>query len=90
MPNWLSYGKVRAAWAQVGNVSSVGPYQTTLTYNAGSSHLNRPLGGYSSGDNLPNPSLIPFTSTEMEYGLEVRFFNNRLGLDITYYDQKNY
>ena len=88
LPKWLSYGKVRAAWAQVGNVSSVGPYQTILTYNAGSSHVNRPLGGYSSGDNLPNPNLIPFTSTEMEYGLEVRFFNNRLGLDITYYDQK--
>jgi hypothetical protein len=51
-----------------------------------------PLGvyssGYSYGTNLPNKDLEPFTSTEMEYGLEARFFNNRLGIDFTYYDQK--
>ena len=88
LPSWLSFGKVRVAWAQVGNVSSVSPYQTTLLYGAGSTHVGQPLGGFSSGSNFPNPDLKPFTSTELEFGLEVRFFNNRLGLDITYYDQK--
>jgi len=88
LPQWLSFGKVRASWGQVGNVNSVAPYSTLLTYNAGSSHLNRPLGSYSSGDNLPNPDLKPFTSTELEFGTELRFFNNRLGIDIAYYDQK--
>ena len=88
LQNIFSYGKARIAWAQVGNVSSVGPYATTLTYGAGNSHLSRPLGGYSSGDNLPNPDLKPFTSTELEFGFELRFLNDRLGLDITYYDQK--
>ena len=88
MPEWMSYGKFRAAWAQVGNVSSVGPYQTLLTYGAGNSHLTRPLGGFTSGDNLPNPNLKPFTSTELEFGFELRFLNDRLGLDVTYYDQK--
>lgn len=87
-PKWLSYGKLRAAWAQVGNTESVGPYQTLQTYGAGLSHVGRPLGEFSSGNNLPNPFLLPFTSTEMEYGLEFRLFNNRVGLDITYYDQK--
>ena len=28
LPSWFSYGKVRASWAQVGNASSVNPYQT--------------------------------------------------------------
>ena len=88
LPAWFSFGKARASWAQVGNVSSVGPYATTITYGAGTTHVNRPLGGFSAGDNYPNPNLKPFTSTEMEYGLEVRFFHNRLGLDFTYYDQK--
>ena len=46
------------------------------------------MGGFTSGSNFPNPDLIPFLSTEIEFGVEVRFFNNRLGLDITYYDQK--
>lgn len=88
VPDWLSYGKVRVAWAQVGNVSSVGPYQTTLLYGAGNTHLGRPLGGFLSGENYPNVNLKPFTSTEIEYGLEARFFKNRLGIDITYYNQK--
>lgn len=88
LPNWLSYGKLRAAWAQVGNANSVRPYQTTLLYGAGIAHLGRPLGGFTSGENFPNPFLKPFTSTEMEYGIEARFFKNRLGLDFTYYDQK--
>lgn len=88
VPKWLSFGKLRAAWAQVGNTESVGPYATVLTYGANLSHVGSPLGGFTSGNNLPNPNLIPFTSTEMEYGLEFRLFQNRLGLDITYYDQK--
>ncbi len=88
LPAWLSFGKARASWAQVGNVSSVGPYQTTLLYGAGATHVSRPLGGFSSGSNFPNPDLKPFTSTELEFGLEARFFNNRLGFDVTYYDQK--
>ena len=87
-PDWLSYGKLRAAWGQVGNASSVDPYATVLTYNAGTTHLGRPLGGYTSGDNLPNPDLKPFLSTELEFGGEARFFNNRLGVDITFYSQK--
>ena len=88
LPSWLSYGKLRLSWAQVGNVSSVSPYQTTLLYGAGNSHVGRPLGGFLSGENYPNANLKPFTSTEFEYGIEARFFNNRLGLDITYYNQK--
>ena len=88
LPSWLSFGKLRATWAQVGNTQSVGAYQTTLTYSAGNTHLNRPLGGFTSGGNYPNRDLVPFTSTELEFGLDIRFFNNRLGFDVAYYDQK--
>ncbi|WP_018612710.1 SusC/RagA family TonB-linked outer membrane protein [Segetibacter koreensis] len=88
LPKWLSFGKLRASWAQVGNTESVQPYRTAITYGATQTHLGIPLGGFTAGNNLPNPYLVPFTSTEMEYGLEFRVFQNRLGLDITYYDQK--
>jgi len=88
LPKWLSFGKLRVAWGQVGNTESVQPYQTLLTYGANITHVGRPIGGFTSGNNLPNPHLKPFTSTETEYGLEARFFNNRVGLDFTYYDQK--
>ena len=88
LPSWLSFGKLRGSWAQVGNVSSVGPYQTTLTYAAGITHVGRPLGGFTSGGNYPNANLKPYTSTEYEFGLDIRLFKSRLGLDLTYYDQK--
>ncbi|HEX5172370.1 MAG TPA: SusC/RagA family TonB-linked outer membrane protein [Cyclobacteriaceae bacterium] len=88
LPSWLSFGKVRLSWAQVGNAQSVQPYATALTYAAAQTHVGRPLGGFTSGSNYPNPDLIPFTSTETEFGFDVRFFDNRLGLDFTYYDQK--
>jgi TonB-linked SusC/RagA family outer membrane protein len=93
LPTWLSFGKARVSWAQVGNVSSVQPYAINLQYTAGSTHVGVPIGGYygaASGNNgnFPNPNLKPFTSTEMEYGLDIRFFSNRLGIDFTYYDQK--
>lgn len=88
VPAWLSYGKARIAWAQVGNTESVPAYGTVINYAANITHVGRPLGGFTSGNNLPNPNLVPFTSTELEYGLEFRLFSNRIGLDITYYDQK--
>jgi len=87
LPSWLSYGKLRGSWAQVGNVSSVGAYQTIISYSAGTTHVGVPLGGFNSGSNFPNPDLVPFLSTEYETGLELRFLNNRLGIDFTYYNQ---
>jgi hypothetical protein len=91
MPSWLSFGKLRASWAQVGNVT-VNPYQTILTYSLKDPHLDRPMASFSTagGNNgsIPNPAIQPLTSTELEFGLDLRFFTNRLGLDITYYRQK--
>ena len=90
-PTWLSFGKVRASWAQVGNANSVGPYATINTYSLGQSHLGKPTGYFTAaqgrGGTLPNALLKPYTSTELEFGLDVRFLQNRLGLDFTYYRQ---
>ncbi len=87
----LSFGKFRASWAQVGNVT-ISPYSTNLTYSLKQSHLGYTLASFSSagGNNgsIPNPDLKPLTSTEIEFGFDLRFFNNRLGLDLTYYRQK--
>lgn len=92
LPAWLTYGRLRGAWAQVGNASSVNPYSIALAYAAGTTHVGLPLGGLASGlsngSNFPNPDLVPYTSTELEFGAELKFFNNRLGIDIAYYDQE--
>ena len=92
MPEWLSFGKLRASYGKVGNATSVGPYQTQLTYSLGNPHLGRPLAYFSGGANnnstLANPNLIPYSSFETEFGIDVRLFQNRVGLDFTYYSQK--
>ncbi len=92
LPDWLSFGKVRGSWAQAGNVTIRG-YQTNLTYSLnGNTHLGYTMASFSTamGTNglIPNPKLQPLLSTEMEVGLDVRFFDNRLGVDFSYYDQK--
>lgn len=77
----LSFGKVRASWAQVGKDAN--PY-ATLTY------VNPPItigsftgigNQYTSG----NPFLKPEIQNSWEVGGELRFLNNRIGLDYTYY-----
>jgi TonB-linked SusC/RagA family outer membrane protein len=91
LPPWLSFGKVRASWAQVG-LATVDPYSSNLTYSfTDATHLDRPLATFSSArsmnGNIPNPTLQPALSTELEFGLDVRFLDNRLSLDVTYYSQ---
>ncbi|MCB0607917.1 MAG: SusC/RagA family TonB-linked outer membrane protein [Lewinellaceae bacterium] len=92
VPSWLSFGKLRAAYGEVGNANSVGAYSTVLTYSlSGSPHNGTAfasIAGNTNGSNLPNPGLVPFTSGELEFGFDVRFFNNRLGVDFSYYSQK--
>lgn len=97
MPSWLSFGKVRASWAQVG-IATILPYNTNLTYSLnGNSHagfdgIPRTMGSFTAisqnNANIPNPDLKPTTSTEIEFGIDARFLDNRIGIDLTYYSQK--
>jgi len=87
-PQVLSFGKLRAAWGQVAT-ANVGAYSSSITYGLlGNPHLGLAMGGFSGGDNIPNPNLSPALSTELEIGTELRFLQGRLGLEFTYYDQK--
>ncbi|MEM9722411.1 MAG: SusC/RagA family TonB-linked outer membrane protein [Bacteroidota bacterium] len=81
----LTYGKLRASWAQVGGDTD--PYRLLLTYGLGQGHLGQPNASIQQA-NIPNPLLTPLTSTEFEVGLEMRFLNNRIGVDLTYYNQE--
>ena len=84
---WLSYGKLRASWAQVGSIAGVGPYEGLLTYTYNANPFNGQTLASVNGSNAPNPLLQPFTVTEKEIGLEMRLFNNRLLLDVAAFDK---
>ncbi len=81
----LTFGKLRASWAQVGGDTD--PYRLLLTYGLGQGHLGQPNASISQSS-IPNAALVPLTSTEVEVGFDLRFFDNRLGVDVTYYNQK--
>lgn len=86
LPSAISFAKLRASWAQVGG-ATVSPYQINQLYTfAQGGHLGRPVQNTSSA--LSNPNLRPLTSTTYEGGIDIQFFNNRLGLDFTYYNRK--
>jgi TonB-linked SusC/RagA family outer membrane protein len=77
----LSFGKVRASWAQVGKDANA---YATLTY------VNPPytIGSYTLVGNqwaAGNPILKPEIQESWEVGGEFRFLNGRIGLDYTYY-----
>ncbi|RYD89620.1 MAG: TonB-dependent receptor, partial [Sphingobacteriales bacterium] len=81
----LSFFKLRASVAQVGNDTS--PYRTNLYYS------NSGFGGsYNNPTTLPGgDNLKPEIITNREFGTDIRLFNSRINLDLTYYnsDSKN-
>lgn len=82
MPSWFQFMKLRGSWAESGG--GVGPYNLGLTYNYNQSFGNYPIGSITNGV-IPNLNLKPLKSISYEAGFDARFFNNRLGIDFTYY-----
>ena len=86
---WLSFGKVRLGYAEVGSDGDVGPYADQLFYTINANTINNPLGTAvtvgSSGNTLPNPNLRPMRVKELEAGLELKLFKNRVSLDVAAY-----
>jgi TonB-linked SusC/RagA family outer membrane protein len=81
LPKWWSYGKFKASYAQVGKDGN--PYGTTTGFVSGTPIVN--VLPWTNIDRLGNPGLKPeFTNTQ-EAGFELRFLNNRIGLEVTGY-----
>ncbi len=80
----LTFGKLRASWAQVGGDTD--PYRLLLSYGLGQGHTGVTTASINQ-NSIPNNELKPLTSTEFEIGADLRFLKNRLGVDITYYAQ---
>ena len=87
----LSFGKFRLAWGQVGVRPSAHRFETLaesgFSYSAYSDPLDVSLfgGGYRVDDDKGNPSLKPELKTETEFGLDMRFLDDRFSLSITSY-----
>jgi hypothetical protein len=86
----FSYGKLRASWTQVGNEAT--PYRTATTYNIGQPFVGSTgtkVNISSLGNTLGNAELVNELTTELEFGTDLRFFRNRLGIDLTYFNRQS-
>ncbi|MBE7639642.1 MULTISPECIES: SusC/RagA family TonB-linked outer membrane protein [Salegentibacter] len=82
--NWLSFAKLRANYAEVGNDTD--PYRVFNTYE-----ISAPFGsaGWASNNSqLANLALDPERMKSYEIGLEANFFDRRVGFDVSYYNSQ--
>jgi len=77
MPTAINLFKVRASIAQTG--IDPGPYQTKEYYSISAG------GGISKSQTNPVDTLKPEITTSQEYGVDLGFLDNRVGLEFTYY-----
>ena len=92
LPAFLSYTQLRASYAEVGNDYSI------YNINTGFSHRTnlQAVSGYNlvllnySSNTVPNLDLQPERKKSWELGFDTRFFNNRIGIDLTYYKENTF
>ena len=83
--NLLSFAKIRAGFAKVG--TDVDPYQIRPIYNVGNPFGSDPT--MFIPDRLLNENLKPGLSQSYEMGVDLKFLRNRIGLELTYYQNDN-
>jgi len=88
--NILNSGKIRVAATKVGN--DAGPYRTRTNYFINTPYTT-PGGTFTNRagllNTLGNPALKPEFTTEYEIGTDLKFFNNKIGLDVTYFTRQS-
>ena len=81
---WLSNGKIRAGWGQTGN-ANIGGYKWGVALGVMPSALGqsyRPTG-------LPNESIQWETQEQIDLGIDLGFFNNRVNLIVDWYKKES-
>lgn len=91
--DFLSFGKLRASWGQVGVQPSAYRFGTTYETFAYSTYddaldINEFGGGFRLNDDQGNPDLKPEIKTEWELGADLRFLKDKISLGFTYYQNE--
>jgi TonB-linked SusC/RagA family outer membrane protein len=84
LPSWYEFGKFRLSYGIVGNAPEA--YAANMAYVA-----KADAGGFVYNQipsALGNKDLKPETTNEFEIGLESKFFEDRLGFEVSYYSRK--
>ncbi len=82
----FNFGKFRASWAEVGNdapIYSLQNYYAAITGGIGGQTV------FATQRTIGNKNLKPETTRSSEIGFDLRFYNNRIGVDLAYYESKS-
>lgn len=80
----LSFAKIRAGWAQVGN--DLGAYLIDPVFPLSGDPYNG-LALMYTNTSILDPNIKPALNSSYEVGFDTRFVNNRIGLSFTYYKE---
>ncbi|WP_276361587.1 SusC/RagA family TonB-linked outer membrane protein [Daejeonella sp. H1SJ63] len=80
MPEFLSFAKLRGSWAKVGSGGPAYMLNRTATFSPGGNN-----GYLQLSSTLPNTDLRPEETKSLEYGIDLSFFNDRIGFNVTGY-----
>jgi TonB-linked SusC/RagA family outer membrane protein len=82
MPDWISTGKLRVSLAQIGKDAL--PYSTSIVYVPDGTPINS-VSLWTRNNASGISTLKPEMTTAFEVGTDLNFFNNRLGVNLTWY-----
>lgn len=83
LPSWITFGKLRASWAQVGKDTD--PHILGATYASPSIFPLNGQVGFTRNSVFGDPNLKPEQTTSLEFGLQTAFWDKRANFDVTYY-----
>lgn len=82
LPQYVSFAKLRASAAKVGNDTD--PFQTAGVFVPAIPYSSQPT--FTAQNFITNSNLLPESITSWELGADLRFFDDRLRFDLSYYD----
>ncbi|MCY4560778.1 MAG: SusC/RagA family TonB-linked outer membrane protein [Flavobacteriaceae bacterium] len=86
LPYAISFLKLRASYAEVGNAAP--PYSFQSTFTPQSPYGSSPV--FSTSRLIPDPEVKNETTTATELGIDLRLLDGQLNLDLTYYKMNSF
>ncbi|SMD46139.1 TonB-linked outer membrane protein, SusC/RagA family [Aquiflexum balticum DSM 16537] len=83
LPSWMSFGKIRASYAEVGKDTD--PHLLGATYVTPNIYPLAGQVGFTRFGGFGDPNLRPERTSSIELGTQLGFLDNRIELDIAYY-----
>ena len=87
--NILTFGKLRASVAEVGQVGPIFSTETVFVPGIAAGGFSFPyqgLNAFTKSNQFNSSNLLPENTRTLEVGVDLRFLNDRLGLDYTYFN----